>query len=171
MSCRTAPQAPVPRGEPGQVPDMKPFLALAALSLAVPALVGEAAAQQPAERQPTEAHAPSAAELTLVYEREVFAYGAAGRRDPFRALTEDDELGPRFEQLALRSIIYATGRGRSVALLADGGGRVYRVREGDVVGNARVLEIGAARVVLAVETFGTVRREMLELQRRGGAQR
>jgi acyl-coenzyme A thioesterase PaaI-like protein len=48
---------------------------------------------------------------------------------------------------------------------------VYRVRAGDVVGNARVVEIGRQRVVLAVETFGTIRREMLELQRRGGAQR
>jgi len=155
------------------VPNMKPiFLTLAALSVAVLVLAGDATAQQPVERaEQAEPRAPTASDLTLVYEREVFAYVGTGRRDPFRPLTEDDDMGPRFEQLALRSIIYATGRGRSVAMLGDGGGRVYRVREGDVVGNARVLEITTTRVVLAVETFGTVRRETLELQRRGGAQR
>lgn len=149
---------------------MKPiFLTLAALSLAAVVLPDDASAQQQQRAEP--AATTAAADLTLVYEREVFVYAAPGRRDPFRPLTDDDDLGPRFEQLALRSIIYATGRGRSVAMLGDGGGRVYRVREGDVVGNARVLEIGAMRVVMAVETFGTVRRETLELQRRGGAQR
>jgi hypothetical protein len=58
----------------------------------------------------------------------------------------------------------------SVAMLGDGSGRVYRVRVGDVIGNARVVEIGPMRVVMAVEMFGTIRQEMLELQRRGGAQ-
>jgi Tfp pilus assembly protein PilP len=150
------------------------ILILATLCLMAPAMAADAFAQQarPGAQQPQdEAQTRPAAEVTLVYEREVFTYSAAGRRDPFRPLTEDDEMGPRFEQLALRGIIYATGRGRSVALLGDGSGRVYRVREGDVVGNARVVEIGQHRVVLAVETFGTIRREMLELQRRGGAQR
>jgi Tfp pilus assembly protein PilP len=149
------------------------ILTLATLCLMVPAMATDAWAQQArgGAQQQAEPQTRPAAEVTLVYEREVFTYSAAGRRDPFRPLTEDDEMGPRFEQLALRGIIYATGRGQSVALLGDGSGRVYRVREGDVVGNARVVEIGRQRVVLAVETFGTIRREMLELQRRGGAQR
>jgi Tfp pilus assembly protein PilP len=150
------------------------ILILATLCLMAPAIAADASAQQarPGAQQPQgEPQTRPAAEVTLVYEREVFTYSAAGRRDPFRPLTDDDEMGPRFEQLALRGIIYATGRGQSIALLGDGGGRVYRVREGDVVGNARVVEIGRNRVVLAVETFGTIRREMLELQRRGGAQR
>jgi Tfp pilus assembly protein PilP len=154
---------------------MKPYiLAVATLCLLVPAMATEASAQQAGragQQQAAEPQTRPAAQVTLVYEREVFTYRGAGRRDPFRPLTDDEEMGPRFEQLALRGIIYATGRGSSVALLADGGGRVYRVRVGDVVGNARVVEIGPQRVVMAVETFGTIRQEMLELQRRGGAQR
>jgi Tfp pilus assembly protein PilP len=145
---------------------MKPhILILAGLTLVLAALAADAMAQEPAEGTTT-----PAAEVRLVYDREVFTYSAPGRRDPFRPLTDDDELGPRFEQLTLRAIIYSTGADRSVAMLGDGSGRVYRVRVGDVLGNARVVEIGPMRVVMAVETFGTVRQEMLELQRRGGAQ-
>lgn len=113
----------------------------------------------------------AAREVTLVYEREVFSYPGSARRDPFRPLTDENGMGPRFESLALRGIIYSTGRGRSVALLADGDGRVYRARVGDVVGNATVVEIGPLRVVMAVENFGVIRQEMLELQRNQGANR
>jgi hypothetical protein len=160
---------------------MKPNILIATLCALVMVGVADASAQGAAQRgqqaQQAEPSTRPASEVTLVYEREQFAYAPAGRRDPFRPLTEDDELGPRFEQLSLRGVIYAPGRGRSVALLGeggrsrDGGGRVYRVREGDVLGNIRIVEIGPQRVVMAVETFGTVRREMLELQRRGEAQR
>lgn len=155
---------------------MKPNFLIAALCVMVTASTGDGLAQQApsGQRGQAEQAEPAtrpASEVTLVYEREVFAYAPAGRRDPFRPLTEDDELGPRFEQLVLQGVIYATGQGRSVALLGDGSNRIYRVRVGDIVGNARVLEIAPQRVVLAVETFGTVRRETLELTRRGGAQR
>ncbi|MFW6330362.1 MAG: hypothetical protein ACOC3J_01420, partial [Gemmatimonadota bacterium] len=111
------------------------------------------------------------ANLTLVYEREVFTYRGAGRRDPFRPLTGEDDLGPRFESLSLQGIIYATGRGRSVALIADSEGRVHRVRVGDIVGNSRVIEIGPLRVVMAVENFGAIRQEILELPTEGGTDR
>lgn len=110
-------------------------------------------------------------EVTLVYEREVFSYPGSARRDPFLPLTDENGMGPRFESLSLQGIIYSTGRGRSVALLADGDGRVYRARVGDVVGNATVVEIGPLRVVMAVENFGVIRQEMLELQRNQGANR
>jgi Tfp pilus assembly protein PilP len=145
------------------------ILTVAALALAFGPLTGDASAQAGQRAQPeTERALPSASEVTLVYEREVFMYQATGRRDPFRPLTDDDEMGPRFERLSLQGVIYSTGRGESLALLGDGTGRVYRVRQGDVIGNARVVEIGPSRVVMAVEVFGTIRQEMLELQRRGG---
>ena len=101
--------------------------------------------------QPTPAEAQQAGQgqgaagLTLVYEREVYTYRAQNRRDPFRPLTDADEMGPRFEALSLRGIIYATGRGQSVALLSDAEERVYRVRVGDTVGNSRIIEIGPTR--------------------------
>jgi hypothetical protein len=156
-------------------------LAFMTLCLAFPALASEGAAQAgPAgetARPVAETARPAAerpvpkSDVTLVYEREVYSYNGVGRRDPFRPLTDDDEFGPRFEQLALQGIIFATGQGRSVALLADGTGRIYRVRAGDVLGNARVVQIGTNRVVFAVDVFGTIRQETLELQRRGGVQR
>lgn len=110
-------------------------------------------------------------ELTLVYEREVFTYSGQNRRDPFRPLTDQNEMGPRFEALSLQGIIYSTGRGRSVALISDPDGRIYRVRVGDVVGTSRIIEIGPARVVLAVENFGTTRQEILELPTERGTDR
>lgn len=106
--------------------------------------------------------------LTLVYEREVYTYNGENRRDPFRPLTDRNEMGPRFESLSLQGIIYSAERGRSVALLADGEGRIHRVRVGNTVGNSRVIEIGPVRVVLAVENFGTTRQEILELPSRRG---
>lgn len=137
--------------------------------------LGAASAQNPQGQpgqQAQQARPPAdTAAVQLVYEREVFSYADRGRRDPFRPLTDSDETGPRFEELMLQGVIYSTGRGQSVALIADASGRIYRVREGGVVGNSRVVEIGPLRVVLAVENFGTIRQELLELRKRGGADR
>lgn len=135
-----------------------------ALGLAMPiGAEAQAAGAQPA--------ASGAAGLELVYEREVYMYRGDVRPDPFRALTDEDGMGPRFESLSLNAIIYSTGRGSSLALLSDTEGRVYRVRVGDVVGNTQIIEIGPLRVVLAVENFGTIRQEMLELPTRRGSDR
>lgn len=148
--------------------NMSRFILVTALAAAA-LLPGRAVAQQ--DQQPQGQASPRAADIELVYEREVFSYRGASRRDPFRPLTNDDSMGPRFESLSLQAIIYSTGRGNSLALLTDADGRVYRVRVGDVVGNSQVIEIGPLRVVLAVENFGTIRQEMLELPTRGGSDR
>lgn len=121
-----------------------------------------AAAQTPASPAPA---AGAAQEGELKIEREVFLYSAEGRRDPFVALGGAD-MGPRFEELRLDGIIYAPGGG-SVVLLRDSGGRIYRARRGDLVGNARVLSIEPLRVVFAVDNFGVVRQESLDLKRKG----
>lgn len=140
-------------------------LGFAALAL----LADAAAAQQPA--QPAPGRPGGTPELKLIYEREVFTYRGASRRDPFVPLTNENQMGPRFESLQLRGIIYSTARRGSVALLADGDGRVFRARVGDVIGNSTIVEIGPLRVVLAVENFGSIRQEMLELQKNQGANR
>jgi len=103
-------------------------------------------------------------ELDLVFEREVFIYPLTNRRDPFSPLSVSD--GPRFEELTLRGIIYSPTPGRSVALLAGPDNRIYRVRRGETVGNARVLDVGPRRVLFAVNNFGVVRQEVLELKRK-----
>jgi Tfp pilus assembly protein PilP len=171
MCFQTVASAP-----PRQGYDMKvSILSVLALVLALVSLPSGASAQRGGQsgqqEQQAERALPTAAEVTLVYEREVYTYQPTGRRDPFRPLTDDDEMGPRFERLTLQGVIYSTGRGESLGLLGDGTGRVYRVRQGDVLGNARVVEIGPSRVVMAVEVFGTIRQEILELQRRGGDRR
>lgn len=148
------------------------FLVIGAALLGVLALHGEAAAQRRGAPAAPAGPPPATAEtLELIYEREVFSYSGGGRRDPFAPLTNENEMGPRFESLSLQGIIYSTVSRNSVALLADTDGRVHRVRVGDVIGNATVLEIGPLRVVLAVENFGSIRQEMLELQRNQGANR
>ena len=103
-------------------------------------------------------------EPKLAFDREVFSYPAEGRRDPFRPLSAGPGAGgPLFNDLALRGIIYSPDARRSVALVMVGGKRTYRLRRGDIIGNARVLEIQPTRVRFAVEIFGTVRNEVLEL--------
>lgn len=138
--------------------------ALVGLGALLAASAWAAGAQQPAQRP-----AQALENVDLVYEREVYIYPGQGRRDPFLTLTSQEGLGPRFEEISLRGIIYSTGRGRSVALLSDAEGKIYRVRSGDVIGNARVVEIGPLRVVFAVDEFGVIRQEMLELKRGQGA--
>jgi hypothetical protein len=55
-------------------------------------------------------------------------------------------------------------------LVLDGAKRQYRLKRGDVVGNARVVEIRPLAVRFAVENFGMVRYEVLELRRGAAAQ-
>lgn len=141
------------------------YLTAALLTLAL--LPGDLFAQQGGAQQ--EQGRQQSEQITLVYEREIYSYRGGGRRDPFEPLTDDNEMGPRFEELSLQGIIYSRA-GRSVALLRGGEDRVFRVRVGDVIGNVRVLEISPTRVVMAVENFGTIRQEILEMPQRGGAE-
>ncbi|MDX1674560.1 MAG: hypothetical protein R3314_07200, partial [Longimicrobiales bacterium] len=57
-------------------------------------------AQQGAQQRP----GASGDQITLVYEREVFEYRGAERRDPFEPLTQDNQMGPRFQELTLQGI-------------------------------------------------------------------
>ena len=108
---------------------------------------------------------PEEGEVRLVYEREVYSYDGAGRRDPFAPLVgEGVNIGPMFADLQLRGIIYSTGRGQSIALLHDRSGNLYRARRGDIIGNATILEIRPLEVLFAVEDFGQTRQEMLRLK-------
>ena len=143
---------------------MRASRAGAGLVIAMVALgmvLGEAFAQQ---------NRGQGAQVTLVFEREVFSYAGQDRRDPFRPLTQDNQLGPRFEQLTLGAIIYSEVASESLALLRGPDDRVFRARVGDVIGNSRVIEISPTRVVMAVETFGNIRQEILEMPERGGAE-
>ena len=106
------------------------------------------------------------AEVPLKLDREVFSYPLDGRRDPFKPLGGKDALGPLFEELVVRSIIYSQDPKLSVVNMVDGARTLYRLRTGDVIGNARVIAIEPYRVRLAVSSYGLVREEILELAQR-----
>lgn len=100
-----------------------------------------------------------------VYEREVFDYPSLGRRDPFRPLNAGEQVGPRFEDLALSGVLYNPAVG-SVATLSDRKtGRRYRVREGDALGEIRVAAIRPSEVDFVITSFGISRRETLRVKK------
>lgn len=104
----------------------------------------------------------------LGFEREVFEYSGGGRRNPFRPLTAFNTGGPRFEDLELMGIVYNRDVG-SVAVVADRtNSRRYRLREGERVGTARVLEIRPGEVVFAITTFGVSRQAILRAKKERG---
>lgn len=122
-----------------------------------------AAAQQP-ERPEEE---PDSTEL--LFEREVFSYPSYERRNPFVPLTSG-EGGPRFEELTLLGVIESSQPELSVALLGRGAaqgaaGQTYRVRQGQALGNIRILDIERSRVIVEVTEFGLTEQRVLELRR------
>lgn len=141
------------------------FLAISLVPAAVAAQ--EQSAPPPQEQDTTE----------LVFQREVFSYPRFERRNPFEALVGAGDGGPRFEELALLGVILSPQPPLSVALVAtgvqftEGGGvtgqniETYRIREGETLGNSRVLEIQRDRVIVEVTEFGLTEQRVLELRR------
>ncbi len=103
------------------------------------------------------------AEPKLIFEREVYSFPESSSRDPFVPLVGKNEDGPRFEDLSLRGIIYSPA-GSSLVLLTDGK-RVYRRHRGEMVGNARIVQISPTQVTFSVNYFGVWRQESIELKK------
>lgn len=100
-----------------------------------------------------------------VYEREVFQYPMAGRRDPFYPLTAGEQIGPRFDDLELNGVLYNPTVG-SVATLTDRKtGKRYRTRTGDSLGDIRIVAIRAEEVDFLITSFGVSRRETLRVSK------
>lgn len=131
-------------------------LAAALVLFAAPEAAAQAAPMEDANRS---------SDPEFAYEREFFVYNATGRRDPFTPLLGAAGLGPLFEELELRGIIHSQSPNASVVLLVDADARIHRGRRGQMVGNARILEIGPTHVRFAVDNFGVIRHERLELKR------
>jgi hypothetical protein len=110
----------------------------------------------------------------FIFEREVFTYPAAGRRDPFLVLSAATGMGPTFDELRLLSTtVVPADPGRSMAEIRDAAGNVYRVRRGSVLGNVTILDISRGAVVVGVDEFGVRRQEQLRMNppRSGGTER
>jgi hypothetical protein len=127
-------------------------------------LVQPVAAQQPTA---VAVAAPgTAGEPILVFDREVYRYPGENRRDPFRPLTRQEDLGPVFNDLTLRMIIFSPDPKQSVVVLADASKKTYRLRRGESLGNATVVEIRQTQVVFAVDDFGVRRQEVIDMKSR-----
>ncbi len=131
-------------------------LAAAAVLLPVPA-VGQTPEGEPSGGETSGS--------VLGYEREQFEYFGRGRSNPFRPLTTVDTQGPRFEDLEVAGIVFNSEVG-SVAVIADRmSERRFRLREGERVGTARVVEIRPDEVLFAISTFGTIRQAVLRVKK------
>lgn len=135
------------------------------------------------EAQEPQQPPPPAGETELVFEREVFSYPSFTRRNPFRPLL-GAAGGVRFEQLSLIGIMYSSDPASSVAVLSTGGvqvaedgtmspvdGDAYYLKVGDSIGNTTVVEIRRDAVVVDVEVFDSVEREIMNFvsRRQGGS--
>ena len=124
---------------------------------------------------------PQQAEQTeLVFEREVFQYPQFQRRNPFHPLDSGDEGQVRFEQLRVSGIIVGADPLESVVTLTtseltvseDGSGvsvsegQSWYAKVGQTVGNVRILEIHADRVVVEIEEFGIAEQRIMQLETR-----
>jgi hypothetical protein len=123
---------------------------------------------------------PPQPQTELVFEREVFAYPAFQRRNPFRALVAADQGGPRFEQLRLMGIIHSDDPAFSVAIVGTSTvtisedaatvqvqkGDAWYLKVGQSIGNIRIVEIRREQVVVEVEEFGLTEQKIMQLQTR-----
>lgn len=132
-------------------------------------------------QEPPDSTVAAASPEDLVFEREVFDYPSFQRRNPFLPLAASGEGGPRVEQVRLMGIIYSDQPGQSVAILGnslvtiseDGtsvsvseGGEAWYLKEGQSIGNIRVVEIHQEQVVVEVEEFGLTEQRIMQLQTR-----
>ena len=137
------------------------------LILTAAVLLVSAAAQVAAQTPPPGAPKPPPPDPKLSFEREVFGYSAEGRRDPFRPLGGQDALGPLFEDLSLRGIMFVQSTpANSIAIITDGAKKIYRVRRGETIGNSRIASIERYQVRFLVENYGILREEVLPLAQR-----
>jgi len=110
------------------------------------------------------ARKPAEAPATATFNREVFSYEGAGRRDPFLSLLSTGELRPAFTDLKLVAVAYdPTGR-KSVAVMRDVSSKdQYRVKVGQTLGRMRVAQIHPKSVTFTIDEFGYSRQDVLTL--------
>ena len=138
------------------------------LAAQTPAPAAEGPAPSRAAMQSVANRDSIARQSRLAYQREVFAYAAGGRRDPFVSLASTDVLRPTIADLQLVGIAYAprgSGGGvQSVAIFRDRQTKEqYRARVGQQLGRMRVATIEPRRVVFSIDEFGVSRQESIAM--------
>ena len=133
--------------------------------LALTVLVAAALLAAPA-RGSGQAVTATAIDSSATYEREVFEYPAAGRRNPFLPLNAGQRVGPRFDDLQLNGVVFAPEAGSVATLTDQKTGRRYRVRVGERLGGEiRVAEIRVDAVTFVITSYGISRREVLRVKK------
>lgn len=100
----------------------------------------------------------------VLINREVFAYEASGRRDPFVSLLTTSDLKPLLQDLKLVGVAYDPRGQNSVAVLRDVTSKEqYKVRVGQTIGRMRVAAIQPKAVIFTIEEFGYSRQELLPI--------
>jgi hypothetical protein len=145
---------------------MRPRPGRAAMGMGLAALLGLAfVVATPEAVQAQGSNGDAGVASTPVYEREVFEYPWAGRRNPFRPLNAGERLGPRFEDLELNGVLFNPEIG-SIATFTDRKtNRRYRVRNGDRLGEVRVARIAPDAVTVVVTVYGISRQEVLRVKK------
>lgn len=126
---------------------------------------GLAAPATPAQQDTAQVQQGTANPEEAVYRRERFVYPTDTRRNPFLSLIERDDAGPQFDNLDLMGVIYAGSLGSIATLVDRATERRYRVRRGEILGNARVVEIRPDAVVFQVTELGLTRSETLRVKK------
>jgi hypothetical protein len=98
--------------------------------------------------------------------RETFAYGG-GTRDPFASLINVTSAGPEIGDLELVGV-YQDLRSRSnsvIVLREKVSSKRHKLRVGDQVGRARLVQIKPRDAVFTIQDFGYERQETLSLRK------
>jgi hypothetical protein len=98
--------------------------------------------------------------------RETFAYGG-GSRDPFASLINTSKLGPEIADLDLVGVYQnlRTPSNNLVILREKMTGKRHKLRTGDQVGRARLVQIRPREAVFMISDFGFDRQETLSLRK------
>ena len=110
----------------------------------------------------------SLSEADSILGREHFYYSGLGKRDPFSSLLAGDfeDSGPDgmvdMDQVELVGVMW--GDTDRFALIEDGGGYSYILREGDRVKHGTVIRLEERRLVARINFFGMTRTVVLSLK-------
>ncbi len=98
--------------------------------------------------------------------RETFAY-SGGSRDPFASLLNTSAAGPEIGSLDLVGVYQdLRNSSNSIVVLRDKGtAKRYKLRVGDQVGRARLVQIRPRDAVFMIRDFGYERQETLSLRK------
>ena len=126
-------------------------------------VLGEGNGAEPGVARRDASTAPSA-DTPRIARRARFAYPVGDRPNPFHPPTTSASAGPRFEDLRLSGILYGADTA-SVAVLREAGtGRLHRMRPGDRLGDARLVEVRPTEVHFLVPGPAGSRRELLRVE-------